>query len=295
MRQLTITRRKAAAKRFVKIKVCIEDETGDILYGGIRYRKIGVLRNGETATFPIDEQPRRIFTYADRITRSWCNDLWLIPAGEEDVVLTGRTAVHILNENAFRFDGIPEPEVLANRNRCVSIGGRVIACALVIGMLIGVGLNIARLHIPSPETVTFYEMTLTLTNRFERTDPPKGSNCDALYRSNEAEVAFFQDSVKRMAENERVYTLRAYAAHLANGNSAAEAANFRERDGLLWREYASVNGKGEATRVFAYFFQSDSYYYCVRFTVSEEDMPAARDRVAEWAESVELTTPKDDA
>ena len=92
MRNLTITRKKSFVGCLGKMKVYIEDpEAGELEINGVSCRKLGTLKNGETATFPISDRAAKVFVIADKVSRGFCCDYYPITAGTENVVLTGKT------------------------------------------------------------------------------------------------------------------------------------------------------------------------------------------------------------
>ena len=121
MRNLTITRTKSFVASLGKMKVYIEDpDAGEITIQGVPCRKLGTLKNGETATFPISDLAAKVFVIADTMSRSFSNDYYPIPAGTEDVTLSGKNKYNPGAGNPFRFDGVTDPDALANRKRAAA-------------------------------------------------------------------------------------------------------------------------------------------------------------------------------
>jgi len=91
MRNLTITRTKSFVGCLGTMKVYIEDVMGgELNINGFPCRKLGKLKNGATVTFEIPDTATRIYVIADRLSISFCNEFYPIPAGtyngvEEDV------------------------------------------------------------------------------------------------------------------------------------------------------------------------------------------------------------------
>ena len=114
MRNLTITRIKSAVACTAAMKVYIQDEeTQELTIGGVPCRKLGNLKNGETATFAISDRAAKVFVIADKASRNYSNDYYPIPAGTEDVTIAGKNKYSPFIGNPFRFEGVTDPEVLA--------------------------------------------------------------------------------------------------------------------------------------------------------------------------------------
>ena len=138
MRKLTITRNKTFVASLVKMKVYIEDrEANDLVINDVPCRKLGELKNGEQKTFEISNDEAKVFVIADKLSKNFCNEFYRLPEGEEDVELTGKNKYNPANGNAFRFDGVTDEEVLANRKSGNSKGIIVLIVSVVIGAVVG--------------------------------------------------------------------------------------------------------------------------------------------------------------
>ena len=144
MRNLTITRQKSLVASLAKMKVYNEDpEANELEINGVSCRKLGTLKNGETATFPIGDQAAKVFVIADKVSRGFCCDYYPITAGTENVVLTGKNKFHPGAGNAFRFDGVTDPEVLANRKKGSSKGIVILIVSALAGAAVGLLLSMS--------------------------------------------------------------------------------------------------------------------------------------------------------
>ena len=135
MRNLTITRRKSIAGCAMKVQVYIKDEVaGDLMINNVPCRKLGDLKNKEEKTFCIGTEETVLFVIVDKLSRNLCNDCYTIPAGEEDVALSGRNQFNPFAGNPFCFDGNNDPESKKRRNKSKWLFV-LIVCACVIGGL----------------------------------------------------------------------------------------------------------------------------------------------------------------
>ena len=144
MRNLTIKRNKSFVGSLLKTKIYIEDPMSeDIQINGVSCRKLGTLKNGETATFPIGDQAAKVFVIADKVSRGFCCDYYPITAGTENVVLTGKNKFHPGAGNPFRFDGVTDPEVLENRKKGNGKGIVILIVSALAGVITGLLLSMS--------------------------------------------------------------------------------------------------------------------------------------------------------
>jgi hypothetical protein len=141
MRQLTITRKKTFVACLGRMKVYIEDAaSGDTVINGVRCRKLGELKNGETQAFEIGDDELKLFVIADKLSKSFCNEFYRIPAGKKDISLSGKNRFNPASGNAFRFDGNSDAEVSNNRKKTTLKGLIVLLAAAVVGFMLGIAI-----------------------------------------------------------------------------------------------------------------------------------------------------------
>ncbi len=101
MRNLTVKRRKAFACCLGKVKIYIEDANGDTNINGIPCRLLGKLKNKECATYEIGNESLKLFAIYDKMSKGYCNDCYTIPAGEEDIEVSGAAKLNPFMGNPF--------------------------------------------------------------------------------------------------------------------------------------------------------------------------------------------------
>ena len=144
MRKLTIKRTKSFVACLMSMKVYIEDHSSsELVINDIPCRKLGDIKNGEEKTFEIGEEAARIFVIADKLSKDYCNDVYELPAGAEDISLTGKNQMNPANGNAFRFDNNNSEAAQANRKRGTNKGTIIMIVAIVVGAIVGfiIGFN----------------------------------------------------------------------------------------------------------------------------------------------------------
>ena len=117
MRNLTIKRIKSFVGCLGKVKIYIEDPTSsEIVINGVSCRKLGEIKNGNEATFQIENNALKVFAIFDKLSKNYCNDFYELCEGEEDIYLSGQCRFS-LGSNAFRFDNNPSQSAAANRKK----------------------------------------------------------------------------------------------------------------------------------------------------------------------------------
>lgn len=137
MRNLTVKREKSFVACLITMKVFAEDkEHGETVIDGTPCRRIGELKNGEEKTFPIGEDDVKIFVIADELSKSFCFDCYALPAGSEDVFLSGRNRFSLSSGNSFRFDNNDSAE--SRRKKSGHRGTAVMIISVIDGAVCGI-------------------------------------------------------------------------------------------------------------------------------------------------------------
>jgi len=171
MRNLVIKRNKTFVGCAATLKVYISDPiSGDLTIHGTLCRKLGTLKNGETMIFPIGEEEARIYVIADKLSRKLDCEYCTLPAGNQDIFISGKCQFDPIQGNPFHFDGnVSAPK---NRKRSVIMGIGICVAATVIGAVVGFVLPSLLLKEPpsQPKTFTAEGMQITLTDAFQEAD-----------------------------------------------------------------------------------------------------------------------------
>lgn len=289
MRNLTIKR----AKRFVAclgtMKVYIEDpDANDMTINGCTCRFLGTLKNGAEATFSVSEAEARVFVIADKLSKDYCNDYYTLPAGTEDVVLTGRNRFDPVSGNAFRFDGVQDEAVLSNRMKARNKGAVVLIAAVIVGLLLG---GIGGYYLVSgilsspgnPQEFTADGLQITLTNKFSETSVP---NYTAAFESKNVIVLALKES-RTLFEIYGVDSLTDYSKVVQQANGHDEP--IQKDDGFLYYEYQYTDpSSGENYHYYTMMYKGAFNFWIVQFATPEEKAEDYRQTIMEWARSVEV-------
>ena len=149
MRKLTITRMKSFIGCLAKLKVYIEDPSAsELVICGVPCRKLGDLKNGEEKTFEVEERAAKVFVIAGSFSKDYCNDLYELPEGSEDISLTGKAKFSLVSGNAFRFDNNNSEAAIANRKNGTNKGVVVLIISIAIGFAIGFCITFVNVILP---------------------------------------------------------------------------------------------------------------------------------------------------
>jgi len=288
MRKLTIKRTKSFVGSLVKLKVYIEDATSnDIVINKVSCRKLGVLKNNEEKTFEIGEDQAKVFVIADKISKDYCNDFYQLPAGQEDVFLSGKNKFNPANGNAFIFDNNDNEEAQKNRKKGSKIGLIVLIAAVLVGAVAGYVATSAILDEPNVENVeaeTFSDngMSITLTNEFEQIEVENYTNC---YESADVAIFALKESFS-LADGFENYTLKQYGELVLQSNNMP-SSKLKTKDGLTCFEFEYEHSDTNDTyNYFSFVYKSDDAFWLVQFATLEEDVDNYESKIIEWAKSV---------
>lgn len=285
MRNLTIKREKSFVGSLAKMKVYIEDPTSnEICINDISCRKIGDLKNGEEKTFQIDEQEVKIYVITDKLSKNYCNDFYQLPAGQEDVFLSGKNKFNPNNGNAFRFDNNESEENIANRKRGTRKGLLILIIAAIIGAVVGYSITSGLFSDKTPDAKDFSSngMSIRLTDEFKKTDI---ENYTVAYDSKNVAVLALKEAFA-LADGFQNYTLEQYG-NLVLKNNNLSASELQNLDGLTEFEYEFTNPNTKDTYTyFSFVYKADDAFWLVQFATLTENVDEYRAQILEWAKTV---------
>ena len=285
MRNLTIKREKSFVGSLAKMKVYIEDPTSnEICINDISCRKIGDLKNGEEKTFQIDEQEVKIYVIADKLSKNYCNEFYQLPAGQEDVFLSGKNKFNPTNGNAFRFDNNESEENIANRKRGARKGLLILIVAAIVGAVVGYSItsNLFSNKTPDPKDFSSNGMTIKLTDEFVKTDV---ENYTVTYDSKNVAVFALKEAFA-LADGFQDYTLEQYG-NLVLQNNNLSSSKIEDKEGLIGFEYEFTNPDTKDTyKYFSFVYKADDAFWLVQFATLTENVDEYSPKILEWAKTV---------
>lgn len=296
MRNVTITRQKSGVACLGTMKVYIEDPiagdlpvkmrvrdeaTGLPVTKPVMCRKLGTLKNGEQATFPIGFGAAKIVVIADKTSRNYCSEYYQIPAGEEDLTLTGKNRYAPLQGNPFRFDGVTDEIILENRKRGKKIGTLILCISLIVGFAIGFAS--AFIEDTSPKTFSDEGMTITLTGEFVEFDEEAYTVC---YGSRDVAVLAIEEKFA-ILPGANALNLKQYAHAVMNASGVS--SEVKTEQGLTYFEYDSTDAEnGEIYHYYTFVYKGKDAFWIIQFGMDANQVEDYHEQVFEWAATVKF-------
>lgn len=289
MRNLTIKR----AKRFVgclgTMKVYIEDpQANDMTINGVTCRMLGTLKNGETKTFSVSEAAVKVFVIAGKLSKGFCNEYYPLPESTEDILLTGKNCFNPAAGNAFRFDGVVDPAVLANRKKTTRKGMIVLIAAAIVGAVVGfvMGGQMVKNMLSAkqePKEYQVADLRITLTEQFKDFSV---EGYTGGFQTRDVAILILQEN-RNMLEAGGVNSLTQYAKLVQQVNK--HNAPIQEEEHFLYYEYDFHNSTtNEDFHYFVMMYKNPVDFYIVQFAVRQAETENYREQVMEWAKSVNV-------
>ena len=288
MRELTIKREKSFVGCLGKMKVYIEDYTAqDLVINGIPCRKLGTLKNGEEKTFVVHEYQARVYVIGDKLSKNFCNDFYTIPAGYENIYLSGKNKYNPLTGNPFRFDGVANEDVIQNRKKGSRIGIAILVASIVIGFCLGFFGSF--FDTANPKLFTYDEFSITLTDEFTEGEY---EGFTKVYESWECAVFVIEEDITQLIDAgslEADASLEDYCQLVIDVNGLGEEIKPETYEDLIYYSYNWTNPESNKNYTYTSFvYESEESFWIVQFAYPEEDAAEIEPTVIEWAKSVTL-------
>lgn len=288
MRNLTIKREKSFAGSLTRAKVYVYDElVGDTKINGDICYKLGELKNGEEKNFVIGDEETKIYVIQDKLSKNMCNEVCYIPAGFENVYLMGECKYNPFAGNNFRFHGMTDPRVLANRKKTSKKFGAFLALCAVFGLFVGFFSTYDPIVYGKDgkpyEFVDESGVIITLTDTFEKMDT---ENTAFTYGTNDA-VVFGHKAEFSASEGLENYTLEEYADASIQYNELD--AEVKKENGITYYLYKMyVDNEGAEYYYFAALYKTEEAFWTITFAIDEAQYEVYEPLFFEWANSVEF-------
>ena len=283
MRRLTITRTKSFVGSLVSVKIYVEDAFhNELMINGIPCRKLGEIKNGETQTFSIDNEAVKVFAVAGTVSRNYCYDYYPVPAGEADVILSGKNHFHPGAGNPFRFDGVTDETVLASRKKGSRVGTVIFVAALVVGILLGLANVFLGDYLDSqPKDFSNDGMSITLTAEFEAMEYEGFTQC---YEGKLAAVLALKEEFS-LAPVLKDYSAEDYGRLVLRGNGMDEKDLVVTED-LVYFTYVRPVENGKEYFYLAAVYRGSDAFWLIQFAAPETLREDYEPLFLQWAASV---------
>lgn len=277
MRRLWIKRHKRFVGCGGKMKVYIEDPMeGDTRINGVLCRKLGVLKNGENKRFEIGNEAAKVFVIGDKLSRNVYNEFINIPAGQEDIFLSGKNYYNPFAGNPFRFDGVTDEEVLENRKKVKKKSMLILAISLVVGFVLGIG-GVLLENVGKNDPKTFYAdgIQITLTEAFSEVEMEGFHVC---YGALDKAVFVIREGFDTMEGLEDL-SVEEYGQMVLDSNGFDDSFELIDLDGLTFFDYVTTNEDNEDWYYLTSVYKDMDAFWLVQFTCLDEK---ADDEMISW-------------
>lgn len=289
MRNLTIKREKSFAGSLTKAKIYVHDElAGDTKINGDKCYKLGEVKNGEEKNFVIADEETKIYVIQDKISKNMCNEVCYIPAGVDNIYLMGECKYNPFGGNNFRFHGMTDPRVLANRKKTSKKFGVFLAFCAILGLVGGFFSTYdPPVYAIDGEPVVIVDdsgIKMTLTDTFEETEI---NGVTFSYATNDVGVMGAKEPFT-LFEGFGDYTIEQYAEMVIRNNQR-ETSELTRENGVDFIEYTFYNEEESVNYSYLVaMYKTEDAFWVVNFAVTEENYETYRPLFLEWAKSVEF-------
>ena len=286
MRTLTIKREKSFVGCLLSSKIYVQsDELGDTKINGEKCFKLGTLKNGEEKTFTIDDCETKIYVIHDKLSKNMCNEMCIIPAGPENIYLIGENKYNPFSGNGFRFHGMTDPRVLANRKKASKKFGIYIAICVIIGLVGGfLSAYDSPEYAKDGEPYKFVDdsgIAITLTDTFEEMT---FDGYDFTYGTNDAVVFGFEEKFE-LTEGLEDYTVKEYAQEYID--YCELDTKVKKHNDLVYFEQEDYGDDGVTKYCYMLVvYKTEDAFWGINFAVDEPNYEEYKPYFFEWAESV---------
>lgn len=283
MRTVYLTRDKSFVGCLGKLNVYAEDQaSGGLTIAGTPCRHICKIKNGETVAFEVGNEAVKIFVIADKLSREMCNDYYQIPAGEGDIEIGGKCSYNPMAGNPFRFHGVTDEAVIANRKRSTRKAIIVMVVAVLIGFAIGFITNSDVLfEKPKQFIAEGYEITLTTAFRESFEDGIQ------YFGSREVSVAIYDYDYSEFAQIAAL-TEEEFLALLKDSGHFGISTQLKAENDLCFAEEQAESQQGDIRSYLTVFVKGDDAFYLLEFGCETDKLTEYRAQFIEWAKSFKI-------
>lgn len=281
MRNVFLTRDKSFVASLAKLNVYVEDVNNpETVIADIPCRKVCKIANGETVSFEIPEEETRVIVIADKLSKNMCNDYYRIPAGTLDVEIGGKCTYNPYAGNPFRFHGVTDEDILANRKRSGRKALVIMIVAVLVGFVLGFVGNMDT-WIVNEKTFNADEFSITLTTQFAE-DSEDGVYYFGSRDCSVAVTVFDFDEYAGITEMSELEFL-----NLLKSNQAFSASSdLKQVEGLLVVEEQAESNMGDIRSYFTVFIKNEEAFYIFEFGCETEKYQEYRYNFIDWAKTI---------
>lgn len=304
MRNLIINREHSDIAAKDTYLVYIEDHAvPECKIDGVWVRRLGTIRDGETARFRIADREAMLFVVKNKITRNYSNSCYHIDEGVGgDVFVSGKCEKNMLKFNPFKFDGDASYEVeefrakVRKKKTAWFIG---ILAAFVMISYIAMSGMLASWVDPNRDVyqpngwsddaaakdLGDPNFTVTLNDNFTANFNHQGYY--VVFSSEKVTCFVVREPFNQYPDFEKL-SLVEYGKKIIEVNKLGEV-EVTEKDGVGYFTFSAVSSSNKENYIYyAYLYKSDDACWFVHFAVNEADNEKLADDIASWAASIKI-------
>ncbi len=283
MRRVYLTREKSFAACLATLNVYIEDrEKGELVISGVPCKQVCKIKNGETVSFPVGNEALKVFVIADVLSKKLSSDYYQIPAGENDIEISGKNIINPGIGNPFRFHGVTDEDVLADRKSANRRGVFLTVVAVVIGIMIGVVLTMDT-WLVKDKTFIGDDFDIVLTTAFSE----KYEDGVYYFGSKDCSVAVYEFDYNEYAHVAPMDEQAFLELLQSSGHFSSESKIVSEA-GLKFIEEDAESNMGDIRRYFTVFVKAEDAFYLFEFGCETKDYTEYRSDFFKWADSIKI-------
>lgn len=299
MRNLTIINNTTHVPSLSKTKIYVEDHAmPDTVINGIPCRKLGVVKNGESATFKIAEKPAIVFAVTSRGLKNYYSECYEINGEYGDVVLSGKRHFSPFKASPFVFEGGGSEEVNENRKKAfkklmmgvlIFFGALVLLSTLFnmgsfIGSFEGGAVSVPEWKEEAPEkNFSVNGMSITLTENFYDF---KDNNYTVVFDSQKMTIFVSEVTYENKEEFDKLTAKSFLESQISSHNF--ENVEVQNEDDLWYFIVATQSSNSSINVNYAFGFKTDKSCWLVNFVLSESNFENLKDDIFAWAKSIKF-------
>ncbi len=302
MRKLYLKRDNSFVAGDITDQVYVQDDqNGSVVIQNVNCRFAGTLGNGEELVIDIDDGPSTVFVADPFMTNgAYKYDFSQIPAGTEDIHLSGKNGGGVSGSNTFCFykslQELAALETAASENvkfntpaAKKSNKGKIIF-AVVFVILMAAVFIFAYVFSKNPRTFSKNGISITLSSSFKYAND---SDVTFSVTSEKARVDAEEFKFSEFPDYKGISQIE-FATLLKNNYNyvalVTERMNWSseiyQEDGLVYFDYTLSGITNSEYKHRAYFFTTDDSVWLVEFTARESEYDSVSKSFNDWAKTI---------
>lgn len=281
MRNLIIKRRSSPFGQDAVLHIYATPANGDVSGDEILWYDLGSVSDGQTVVIPISDEPIKIYIADDLSAQMQRCEYCQIPAGNNDLFISGKRVSATAGSNPFHFDENTDNPA----SRCRTIG-IIVAVILLVGALIAFPF-VMKLFSKSDAPVSYESkvfskdgIQITLTEEYQELDDTEGFEAGFI-----TENASIRIKKEPYNNNSSISTFE-FAQYYISIVLGENRMPYQEH-GLILYEYTEVNPyDGRSYAYLMVFEKGPDAFWIVEFSTLEENADAMRERFLDYAKSI---------